>query len=413
MSSNGAFPPRKSPGEVRRAERLRLREERSAARKEQGGARERSKGLTEDRIKQWRVSRGNLTFFNCTPKQIPTLLIENIPMTAEVLPEAFVSSCERQANDAVGPVVFSGAVYRRDGTIVPEFIEHERLQEESGRKKLLNPQVATPERMARAKTIGEPCVYLGDLKYPYGHFLLETLARAWYLKTSAANPRVIFHHGSEDLAGLGSFGHVIFQALGLDPSRIMVAFEDLRVASLAVPTAQYLNTIKGSPGMCAVFDHIRERILSARRRGGRTPGKVYFTRRRIVESAQANTLPAGINPVPRRPLVNEDEAEAVFSKLGFEVISPETLPFEEQVATVAGATHIAGTAGSALHSVLFNGNPATRLIELRTKPARNQLIIGAIRGMRSSHIWCLNHRMEDRTTKLDIDVIERAMREIA
>lgn len=416
MSSKGELPPAPRRGEVRRAERLRLRAERVAVRATQGSERERSKGPSEDRIKQWRTSNGNLTFFNCAPKQVHVPPVEDIPMTTEVLRDAFVSARETydRPDDASGRANFLGAVYRQDGTLLPELVDQERLMlEERGRDNRQNPRIVERERMARARRVDETCVYLGNLKRLFGHFLLETLSRAWYLQTCDPATRVIFHASSHDLTTFGTFVHVIFRSLGLADSRILIATEDLRVKNLIVPTAQYVNTIKGSPGMCATFDHVREQIMRARPAGRATPRKLYLTRRHIGDMAQASALPAGMNAGPRRRFLNEDEAEAAFSRLGFEVVAPESLPFEEQVAMVANATHIAGTAGSALHLVLFNDSPATKLIELRTKPAWNQLIINAIRGVDAYHIWCVKRRLEARGTELDIDVIERAMKEIA
>src|SRR5262249_39491432 len=143
--------------------------------------------------------------------------------------------------------------------------------------------------------------------------------------------------------------------------------------------SQYWQGIKASQGMCVIFDRIREKVLTARSKPGRRPPKVYFTRRNLSAERGPDR--------PRMVIENEAEVEAFFHHLGYEVLAPETLPFEEQVAIVANATHIAGPSGSALHLALFNNNRATKLIELRTKPSVNQLLISAIRCNQAFHIW--------------------------
>lgn len=114
----------------------------------------------------------------------------------------------------------------------------------------------------------------------------------------------------------------------------------------------------------------------------------------------------------RSVIVNEEEAESLFRGAGYKIVQPESLPIEEQVAIVANATHIAGPSGSALHLMLFNANPQAKLIELRTKPSVNQLLISSIRGSQAFHIWCRKRGEPADRTILEMDIVERAMREI-
>src|SRR5262249_27742200 len=156
-------------------------------------------------------------------------------------------------------------------------------------------------------------------------------------------------HGYGRLPHLPPFMTAVFEALAIDPARIEVAVQDVAVDTLILPSSQYWQGIKASPGMCVVFYRIREKILAARSGSARTPSKVYFTRRHLGDE---------IVPGSRRVLIsNEADAEDFFRRRGYEIVAPEMLPFEEQVAIVANATHIAGPSGSALHLVLFNNNP--------------------------------------------------------
>jgi capsular polysaccharide biosynthesis protein len=67
----------------------------------------------------------------------------------------------------------------------------------------------------------------------------------------------------------------------------------------------------------------------------------------------------------RRRLVNQAELAAKLQQLGFTCIEPGALPFDEQVATFAGARVIVGVHGAALANLLFAPAGAT-VVELYT-----------------------------------------------
>lgn len=348
----------------------------------------------------WRWSVGRLTFFNEKRRRFSPPVVESVPLEAETIMPAFVSKAR---DPALPPGAFSGAVYRDDGKIVPEFLEYDALTQHRVYKRM-NPPVVERARLEEAARVYGTSIYLGPLSSHFGHFLLESLTRAWYLLKADASIPVLFHDWNDRLI-LPPFATAILAALDVPPSRIRTAAgRDLRVAKLILPASQYWQGIKASPGMCVVFDHIRERMLRSRTKKGMTPAKIYLSRRSLAA--------ARVTGDARIAISNEEEAEVFFRGLGYEILQPELLPIEEQVAIVANATHVAGPSGSALHLMLFNDNPQARLIELRTKVAVNQRLISAIRGNEAFHITCAMMDRSSGTATFDMDVIERALREI-
>jgi capsular polysaccharide biosynthesis protein len=107
----------------------------------------------------------------------------------------------------------------------------------------------------------------------------------------------------------------------------------------------------------------------------------------------------------RKLVVNEADAESLFASRGFQIVAPETLPFEAQIMLIGNASHVAGLAGSALHMILFNGQPETKLIELSSRYVRNQIIINALRRVEGHHIFCVNQLDETARPVLDIERI--------
>lgn len=396
-----------SPGESEDARSLRRQRKRHARQQLLAQSRQlnplESQSLARGHAEQkepppWRWIIDGVTYFNRKPPSSHLPVVEHVPLVAETITSAFVSG---MLHPRVAPGTFSGGVYRGDRRIVPEFLEYDELTKHRVPKRV-NAPVIEPARVAAAVGIDTPCVYLGQYSGHFGHFLLESLPRAWYLKDADPATLLLFHAGIENIT-LTPFAAAILEALDIDHSRIRVAGRDMKVARLILPASQFWQGIKASPGMCIIFDHIRERMTKRRTQAGTTPRKVYFTRR---------SLGAAKGPgKPRAVIVNEEEAELFFRKQGYEILRPETLPLEEQVAIVANATHVAGPSGSALHLMLFNDNPKAKLIELRTKRAANQLLISAIRGNAAFHIWSPSESSPDRAV-LDMDVIERAMREI-
>jgi capsular polysaccharide biosynthesis protein len=346
----------------------------------------------------WRWIIDGLTYFNRKPPSAHLPVVEHVPLVAETIAPAFVSGMFYPAS---ARDTFSGAVYRADRRIVPEFLEFDELTKHRVPKRV-NAPVIEPARVAEAGRIDAPCVYLGPYSGHFGHFLLESLPRAWYLKEADPATLLLFHARSENIT-LSPFAAAILEALDIDPSRIRFANRDKIFSRLILPASQFWQGIKASPGMCVFFDHVREKMMNRRTTAGPTPRKVYLTRR---------SLGAVKGPgKPRAVIPNEEEAEVFFRSQGYEILRPETLRLEDQVAIVANATHVAGPSGSALHLMLFNANPQAKLIELRTKRAANQLLISAIRGNAAFHIWSTRDSSPERAM-LDMDVIERAVREI-
>lgn len=68
-----------------------------------------------------------------------------------------------------------------------------------------------------------------------------------------------------------------------------------------------------------------------------------------------------------RQMVNEADVAAAMSRLGFEVIEPETLIPAEQIAAFASADMVVGPSGSGLFNVVFC-RPGTRVLDIESEP---------------------------------------------
>jgi capsular polysaccharide biosynthesis protein len=103
------------------------------------------------------------------------------------------------------------------------------------------------------------------------------------------------------------------------------------------------------------------------------PQAVAFLRERLIPRGDSTGKPGRRIWVSRktkrqagnRRMVNEEEIEALFRDVGFEIIVPESLSFREQVGAFAGAAMVAGCAGAGMINSIFS--PAGTRILMFTK----------------------------------------------
>jgi hypothetical protein len=74
-----------------------------------------------------------------------------------------------------------------------------------------------------------------------------------------------------------------------------------------------------------------------------------------------------------RVLANAPEAEALAASLGFEVVAPETLPWQEQVSLFSRARIVAGEHGAAMKNLLFAPGDAVGIVINHVNPTQATL----------------------------------------
>ena len=191
--------------------------------------------------------------------------------------------------------------------------------------------------------IGEEVVYLGWLFNHYGHFLMQSLARTWYLTEVDPSVRVVFHHSGRERWQPATWALRMLDAFGIPPDRILVLDAPTRVRRLIIPEPFFepraiadSHTVRAHVAMARPYQAVAERIA-----GDATPSAqpVYLSRRLLSPS--------------QRTIVGEGELEEVLRANGFRIAHTETMTFAEQVQLVNEHTDIFSNAGSAAHNVLF------------------------------------------------------------
>ena len=86
-----------------------------------------------------------------------------------------------------------------------------------------------------------------------------------------------------------------------------------------------------------------------------TPAKIFVSRRTITQNSGGNY----------RALQNEEHLIETLARLGFVVVEPELLPFEEQVRIFSNARFIVGLGGAAMFNAVFAA-PGTNIISIES-----------------------------------------------
>lgn len=202
-------------------------------------------------------------------------------------------------------------------------------------------------------------IYGGVLYDHFGHALVESLNRLWYvLEQSGKTDPVVFLRESNKPIRPQIADMLALSGLG---GRLLFIEQPTRFAKVAVPEQSSVLTGYYTDKFLKPFDAISAAVAA------KTFDKVYLSRRKYK---------GGIT------MIGEDLLEKVFASNGWRVVYPERLPLGEQIAYVKGAKRIAYVMGSAIHLALFAAEGAESVVLERTEHInREQILINQARKL--------------------------------
>jgi hypothetical protein len=206
---------------------------------------------------------------------------------------------------------------------------------------------------APARRLAGRYAYGGTLFEHFGHFLLESLARAWWLRGAPGLP-VLWHAQGVHAQGphmqgpraqglhapgvhapsrpLGPGFAAAFDLLGLPQPAPGLLREAVVVEELVVPAPGARMGLWLAPAQA--------RALGVHPGGALRPGRrVWLSRSRLAPD--------------RGSIEGEAALETLLAAAGWEIVAPETLALRAQLDALAGAEEIAGFMGSAFHLLLL------------------------------------------------------------
>lgn len=259
-------------------------------------------------------------------------------------------------------VKYSGGLYDKDGKFIPESALWRGFGPiATGRKRIPTDEVSFIER-------DEEVLYLGYLFRHYGHFLIESLARAWAIDELGWTGKVVFHT-SPYLNEWQPYQFRILEALGINEGLAEIPKNPSVFARVHVPAeAMRVYTF--------AYDEYKkpfERLAGKYQYKGSLLEKIYISR-------------AGISTT--RPM-GELELEDILSTEGFRVVRPECYSIEEQIMYFNCARSYVGCLGSAMHNLLFSmQNPNVTLLCRNRVINPTFLLVDAIKKIKTNYLRC-------------------------
>lgn len=264
----------------------------------------------------------------------------------------------------------------QDSTILPLSFHHPQADRRHARgtKYINNAVAALPNDFKPAEDLDGIYFHL-DSEFPghFGHFVTEDLSRLWGWKLAKErypDCKLLIGTG-QDGAGLKPYQTMILDALGIGADDIHTMTDPVRVEVLLGATPQFHNRRYLDPDLTRIWDQIRAMLRPDS--GIERAQRIFITR------------PAGST----RRCRNADEVEEIFAQQGFQILRPETLSIQDQVAIFATARVIAGYGGSGMFGMIYSDRPGTRIVIGSDQySASNEYLIAGVKGDDYHHYWC-------------------------
>ena len=220
---------------------------------------------------------------------------------------------------------------------------------------------------AAAPRVAGRFIYGGMLMDHFGHFLLEAMARLWFIRAHPELP-VLWHEIALPVphSAWGGWLDHVWRLLGLDRHRHHVIRAPIRCEMTMVPRPGFTSSGL-HPLQAAALAVVREADRGA-------ADRVWLSR---------DALPGQFGR-----LLGETALEARLAERGWKIVHPEAAGATAIARLFAGAATVAGFAGSAFHAVLLAEAPRARLRLLR-RPSVATLhydLVAAARGLDLAHI---------------------------
>jgi capsular polysaccharide biosynthesis protein len=217
----------------------------------------------------------------------------------------------------------------------------------------------------------DEAVFGGIIFSHYGHFLLESTNRLWWVAQTGFKGPVLFQ---SNISGLPDVAARFFELLGL-ADQVRIVTEQVAVKTLVVPHRSLIiqkqihphfqTPLRAAADKSAFCKDEIDGLLGGRR-------GVYLTRTQMS----------------RRLTPGEETLERIFAKNGYAVVAPEKLTLAQQFRLMVACERLSGVVGSALHTAAVARDPKSIIGIVRDDAVNlNFFMIDEIMGNESTYIY--------------------------
>ena len=260
------------------------------------------------------------------------------------------------------------------------------------------------------KKISQRFIYAGDVIDHYGHFLVESISRLWYIIKEQNYPVICHIIGKNNMIGNiknkksnNRFIDIFFESINLDKYQFIAFNEPVLLQEVTIPCQSLVDRCEGFEVHKLIPENVAKMLLPQKME--KTGQPLYFSRTKLGRNV--------------RLVINESKLEERLSNLGFAIVYPEKLSLRQQIHLVNKHEVIIGTKGSALHNIIFDISDQRNLVYLGSPFINtNYLLFDAIKSFNSVYISALQteknflKNTNKRNAILNLDIALNALKDI-
>lgn len=204
----------------------------------------------------------------------------------------------------------------------------------------------------------EKVIFGGVIISTFGHLILESLSRLWYVVENKPKCKVAFVVINDNYK---SYFDNFFKLLDIDLKKVIYIKKPSKFKEVIIPDETIYAWSNYKEKYHVIYDKICKNIKAKKDK------KIYLTRSKFE----------------KQDCFNESYFEDFYQKRGFKIIAPEQYSIEEQIAYIKGADYVVCTLGTLSHLLLF-AKPKTKLVILNRaeiNPLIPQLIINQAKDL--------------------------------
>ena len=212
----------------------------------------------------------------------------------------------------------------------------------------------------------EEVIFGGIIMDHFGHAILETFSRLWYVVKNKKDKRKI---AFIKYAEIRNYHYELLRLMGIPKERIIIIEEPTKFKSILIPD----ETIQAWGEFKKEYTYIYEEISKNVKK--KNEKKIYLTRTQLEERFDCN----------------EEYFEEFYKKRGYKIIAPEKLSVEDQIAYLSGCEDLVCTLGTLSHLALFmkKGSKLTILNRTPNNVLEPQLIIDEAKKLKVIYVDAL------------------------
>lgn len=173
-------------------------------------------------------------------------------------------------------------------------------------------------------------IYLGHIRNHWGHFLMDSLSRIWYLLQDNPNKKAIYFGEKIVHENIIQF----FEMIGIDINQLIFINKPTKFDNIIVPEASFVPGKHIHKDFLLAFDKITSNIEI-----NHNIDKVYLSRTNLSSYGKTEW--------------GENKIEEQFKQNGYKIVYPEKLSFLEQIKILKSAKEIVCVSGTLPHTLVF------------------------------------------------------------